>query len=36
MFITTLSINVGWSEANWLLLMDVFSFVNLLFIVDPT
>jgi len=36
MFITTLSINVGRSKANCLLVMDVFSFVDLLFIVDPT
>jgi len=36
MFITILSINVGWSRANRSLVMDVFSFVNLLFIVDPT
>jgi len=36
MFITTLLINVGRSKANRSLLIDVFSFVNLLFIVDPT
>jgi len=35
MFITTLSINVGRSGPNHLLVMDVFSFVDLLFIVDP-
>jgi len=35
MFITTLSINVGRSRANRSLVMDVFSFVDLLFIVDP-
>jgi len=35
MFITTLSINVGQSRANRSLVMDVFSFVDLLFIVDP-
>jgi len=34
MFITTLSINVGRSKANRSLVMDVFSFVDLLFIVD--
>jgi len=35
MFITTLSINVGRSRANRSLVMDVFSFVDLLFVVDP-
>jgi len=35
MFITTLSINVGRSRANRSLVMDVFSFVDLLFIIDP-
>jgi len=35
MFVTTLSINVGRSRANRSLVMDVFSFVDLLFIVDP-
>jgi len=35
MFITTLSINVGRSSANRSLVMDVFSFVDLVFIVDP-
>jgi len=35
MFITTLSINVGRSRAKRSLVMDVFSFVDLLFIVDP-
>jgi len=35
MFIMTLSINVGRSKANRSLVMDVFSFVHLLFIVDP-
>jgi len=35
MFITTLSINVGRSKANRSLVMDVFFFVDLLFIVDP-
>ena len=35
MFITTLSINVGRSRANRSLVMDVFSFVDLLFLVDP-
>jgi len=35
MFITTLSINVGRSRANRSLVMDVFSFVDLFFIVDP-
>jgi len=35
MFITTLSINVGRNRANHLLLMDVFSFFDLLVIVDP-
>jgi len=35
MFITTLSINVGRSRANRTLVMDVFSFLDLLFIVDP-
>jgi len=35
MCITTLSINVGQSRANRSLVMDVFSFVDLLFIVDP-
>jgi len=35
MLITTLSINVGQSRANRLLVMYVFSFVYLLFIVDP-
>jgi len=36
MFITTLSINMGRSRANRSLVMDVFSFVDLLFFVDPT
>jgi len=35
MFVTTLSINVGRSRANRSLVMDFFSFVDLLFIVDP-
>jgi len=35
MFITTLSINVGRSRANRSLVLDVFSFVDLLFVVDP-
>jgi len=35
MFITTLSINVGRSRANRSLVMDVFSFVDLLFILEP-
>jgi len=35
MFITTLSINVGRSRANRSFVMDVFSFIDLLFIVDP-
>jgi len=35
MFITTLSIDVAWNRANRSLVMDVFSFVDLLFIVDP-
>jgi len=35
MFITTLLIIVGRSRANRSLVMDVFSFVDLLFIVDP-
>jgi len=35
MFITTLSINVGRSRANRSLVMDVFSFLDVLFIVDP-
>jgi len=35
MFITTLSINLGRSRANRSLVMNVFSFVDLLFIVDP-
>jgi len=35
MFITTLSINVGWSGANRSLVMYVFSFVDLIFIIDP-
>jgi len=35
MFITTLSINLGRSSANRSLVMDVLSFVDLLFIVDP-
>ena len=35
MFITTLSINVGRSRATSSLVMDVFSFLDLLFIVDP-
>jgi len=35
MFITTLSINLGRSRANRSLVMDVFSFVDLLFVVDP-
>jgi len=35
MFITTLSINVGRSRANRSLVIDVFSFVDLLFIIDP-
>jgi len=35
MFITTLSINVRRSRANRSLVMDVFSFVDLLFIIDP-
>jgi len=35
MFITVLSINVGRSRANRLLVMDVFSFVDFLFIVNP-
>jgi len=35
MFITTLSVNVGRSRANRSLVMDVFSFVDLFFIVDP-
>jgi len=35
MFITTLSINVGRSRANRSLVMDVFFFVDLLFIGDP-
>jgi len=34
MFITTLSINVGRSKANRSLEMDVFSVVDLLFVVD--
>jgi len=36
MFITTLWINVGWSSANRSLVMDVCSFVDLLFVVDPS
>jgi len=35
MFITTLSINAGRSRANRSLVIDVFPFVDLLFIVDP-
>ena len=35
MFIKTLSINVGRSRANRSLVREVFSFVDLLFIVDP-
>jgi len=35
MFITALSINVGRSRANRSLVMDVFSLVDLFFIVDP-
>jgi len=35
MFITTLSINVGRSRANRSLVMDVFSFVDVFFVVDP-
>jgi len=35
MFITTLSINVGRSRVNRALVIDVFSFVDLLFVIDP-
>ena len=32
---TALSVNVGAGAGNWAMVMDVFSFVGLLFVIDP-
>jgi len=36
MLLITLSFNVGRSKANRLSVIDVFSFVDLLFVIDPS